>query len=80
MLEAGKRGSPGRAVQAGIRGKRLKKTMPHDSVFPQRYRRRWNSTIVTISSKLDMLILDDIVTIVEFHRQRYRCVNRCRAA
>ena len=23
MLEAGKRGSPGRAVQAGIRGKRL---------------------------------------------------------
>ena len=26
MLEAGKRGSPGRAVQAGIRGKRLKQT------------------------------------------------------
>ena len=27
MLEAGKRGSPGRAVQAGIRGKRLRSNL-----------------------------------------------------
>ena len=37
---------------------------------------RGNSTIVSISSKVNMSSLDDIVTIVEFHRRRYRCVNR----
>ena len=32
-------------------------------------RRRWNSTVVTISSKVNMSSLDNIVTIVEFHRR-----------
>ena len=48
--------------------------------FMQRYRRRWNSTIVTISSKINMSSLDNIVTIVAFYRRRYRCINRCRVA
>ena len=42
-------------------------------VTPQLFPQRWNLTIVTISSKLDMLTFDDIITIVEY----YHCVNCC---